>query len=230
VLAGCAPGHAYLQKTLLNDHTPAAHTRDPETRYLVRCPDLLAIRISGHPGWTGTRPVAADGRIQLDPSLRILVDGLCIPEIRQSIAGATGLPVHQVGVQVAEYRSQQVSLFGGVHGQERAVPYRGPETVLDLLQRAGGVDPGTEVTRIFVVRPHVADGKPPEVFTVDLRAILFDHDQQTNIRLEPSDQVYVGQTAGEHLRCCLPSWLRSRANDSPDETPKTGATGGKAKP
>jgi protein involved in polysaccharide export with SLBB domain len=229
-LTGCTLGHSELQKSLLKDHTPAAHTRNPETRYLVRCPDVLEIRITGHPGWTGTRPVGSDGRIHLDSSLRILVDGLCTPEIRQSITEATGLPVQQVSVQVADYRSQQISLFGGIQGQERAIPYRGPETVLDLLQRAGGIAPGTEVSRIFVVRPHVADGKPPEVFTIDLRAIVFAHDQQTNIRLEPSDQVYIGQTSGEHLRCCLPSWMRSLGKIGPEETPTTGGIGGKAKP
>jgi protein involved in polysaccharide export with SLBB domain len=230
VLAGCAPGHAHLQKTLLHDHTPAAHTRDPETRYLVRCPDRLEVRVAGHPDWTGTRPVGSDGRIPLDPSLRIPVDGLCVPEIRQSIAHATGLPAHQISVHVADYRSQQVFLFGGVHGQERALPYRGPETVLDLLQRAGGIEPGTEVNRIFVVRPHVADGKPPEVFTVDLLAILFDHNQQSNIRLEPSDQVYIGQTTGEQLRCCLPPWLRSLVKSGPDEAVQPGTVPGNAKP
>jgi protein involved in polysaccharide export with SLBB domain len=111
-------------------------------------------------------------------------------------------------VRVAGYNSRQIYLLGEVPGLPRSVPYRGPETVLDLLQRAGGVTPGAALDDIRVVRSHVADGRPPEVFQVDLHAILVKHDQQTNITLEPFDQVHVGERRSAQLRCCIPPWLR----------------------
>ncbi len=59
-----------------------------------------------------------------------------------------------------------------------------------------------------MVRSHVAEGRPPEVFTIDLTAILLKNQQEGNIRIQPFDQVYVGQSK----RCCLaknlPPWLR----------------------
>src|SRR5262249_10600175 len=61
---------------------------------------------------------------------------------------------------------------------------------------------------IQVVRAHVADGKPPEVFDVDLEAIMDKNDQETNIKLQPFDQVYVGQSNSLRIKKCLPPWLR----------------------
>jgi hypothetical protein len=61
---------------------------------------------------------------------------------------------------------------------------------------------------VQIIRPHVADGKTPEVFHVNLDAILRQDDQVSNVRLEPSDQVYVGQSSPSRLRPCVPPWLR----------------------
>src|SRR5262249_16207560 len=82
------------------------------------------------------------------------------------------------------------------------------ESLLDLLQRAGGLDPGAAANEIQVVRANVADGTPPEVFQVDLNAILHKKVQETNIRLEPFDQIYIGQARHPRLRPCFPCWFR----------------------
>src|SRR5262249_54403793 len=97
-----------------------------------------------------------------------------------------------VRVRVAEYLSQQVYLVGEVAADRQVVAYRGPETVVELLQRVG-LGANANLSDVTVVRGHVADGKPPEGFTGDVNAILLKRDQQTNVRLEPSDHVYVGQ-------------------------------------
>jgi hypothetical protein len=87
------------------------------------------------------------------------------------------------------------------------VAYQGPETVLDLLQRVGGLGSGA-AGDVQIVRAHVADGGAPEVFQVDLEAILRKKDQETNVRLEPFDQVYIGQSHRCLLSSCLPPWMR----------------------
>jgi protein involved in polysaccharide export with SLBB domain len=205
LLAGCA---ARLERALLADRNPAAHVHDVEAHYAVHCPDVLEVQIAGLPDWSGPRGIGADGGIALAEGVRVRVDGLTTPEVAAAVAGRARVTAEGVAVHVAGYNSQQLYLIGEVPGQERAVPYRGPETVLDLLQRTGGITPGAAPAEVRVVRAHVADGKPPEVFHVDLQAILFRHDQQTNVRLEPFDQVYVGQNRRSHLRCCVPPWLR----------------------
>jgi hypothetical protein len=61
---------------------------------------------------------------------------------------------------------------------------------------------------VYVVRPNVADGGRPEVFRVDVEAVLLDNDQATNVPVRPSDQVYVGETHRSSFSRVLPDWLR----------------------
>ena len=91
---------------------------------------------------------------------------------------------------------------------QRAVPYRGPETVLDLLQRVGGITPGAAPSDVHVIRSRLAENKPPEVFHIDLQAIVMNQDQSTNLRLQPFDQVFVGETKRSSLEKCIPPCLR----------------------
>jgi protein involved in polysaccharide export with SLBB domain len=202
--AGCAADRTRLEHALLSDRDPAAHGAGLEDRYVVHCPDSLKL----DPGDGASCVIAADGRISLPDGSRLHVDGLSTGQIAQAAAARMGLPAEQVRVQVVGYNSQQIYLFGEVAGRERAVPYEGPETVLDLLQRAGGVAPGAAVRDVQVVRSHVADGSSPELFQVDLEAILMKHDQKTNLRLEPFDQIYIGQLRRSSLKACFPPWIQ----------------------
>jgi len=95
-----------------------------------------------------------------------------------------------------------------VTGWQRTIPYQGQETVMDVLQRVGGITAGAAPEDVFVVRAHVADGQKPEVFHVDLNAIVIKHDQHTNIRVLPYDQIYVGQSRQSKVLRCVPPWLK----------------------
>jgi protein involved in polysaccharide export with SLBB domain len=229
VLAGgCAADRPQLERALLADRNPAAHGEDTDRHYRVRCPDVLEIEVAGAPDWSGPRRVGADGRIGLAGGKRLRVDGQTLPAIAAATASVAHVDPQRVRVRVAEFNSQQVYLFGEVSGMQRALPYRGPETVLDLLQRAGGITPGAALTDVQVVRAHVADGTTPEVFHIDLEAIVRKKDQHTNIHLEPFDQVYIGQSRRSGLCPCVPPWLRPtyealcglrRPADAPAGTP-----------
>jgi protein involved in polysaccharide export with SLBB domain len=207
LVAGCLGPGGHIDRALLADHNPAAHQAGAAARYCVHCPDVLDVTVPGHPDCCGQRPVSADGRIPLgDAALR--VDGLTPEEVARRAASVAGVAPGQVQVRVTAFNSQQVFLCGEVAGLPRALPYQGPETVVDLLQRAGGLAPGAAPDEVQVVRSHVADGTPPEVFHVDLEAILLRGEQQTNVLLEPFDQVYVGQTRRSCVAGCLPPWVR----------------------
>jgi protein involved in polysaccharide export with SLBB domain len=205
VLSGCADGR--IERALLADRNPAAHGHDLAALYTVHCPDVLELRIANKPHWSGQQTVGPDGRIVLGEAGPLRVDGLSAPEIARRVAEKARLPWERVDVVVVGYNSQQLYLYGAIPGEEHAVPYRGPETVLDLLQRAGGLTPGSAPADVQIVRAHVADGKPPEVFHVDLRAILFKHDQQSNVRLQPFDQIHIGRNRRSCLESCFPPWL-----------------------
>jgi protein involved in polysaccharide export with SLBB domain len=207
VAAGCAVDSATLDRALLADRNPAAHVADTAARYLVRSPDVLAVTVAGRPEWSGPRPVNADGRIALGDQFP-RVDGRTAAEITQLVARQCGVAASQVHVAVAEYRSQHLYMLSEAPGLEKVVAYHGPETIVDVLQRAGGVPKGGAPRDVQVVRAHVADGGSPEVFHVDLDAILLKQDQRTNMTVESFDQIYIGQTRGSSVLACIPPVLR----------------------
>ena len=43
---------------------------------------------------------------------------------------------------------------------------------------------------------------------MDLRGIVLKGEQTTNVRLQPFDQIYVGQLQTSRLQPCFPPWLR----------------------
>jgi protein involved in polysaccharide export with SLBB domain len=207
-MAGCATNRA-LDRALLSGPISSANSQEVAEGYRVQCPDVLDLVVDLRPDFrAGRYQVGPDGCIGLGPADRLRVEGLGLAEIAARIATATAVPRAAVQVRVAEYRSQQVYVFGQVTGLQRAVPYCGPETVRNFLQRAGGIAPGAEPTELHVVRANVADGKRPEVFAVDLRAIVLKKDERTNVRLEPFDQVFIGETRQSSYEKVIPPLLR----------------------
>jgi protein involved in polysaccharide export with SLBB domain len=176
--------------------------------YLVGFPDALEIHVADRPEITGQCSVGIDGNIDLGQYHRVRVEGHPLPDIVKEIASRVGVPAEQVHVRVLDYQSEPVFLFGQVVGWQRTVPYQGQETVLELLQRVGGITRGAAPDDVYVVRSHLDDGQRPQVFHVDLAAIVLTNDEHTNIRLLPYDQVYVGETRRAKLMHCLPVWMR----------------------
>jgi protein involved in polysaccharide export with SLBB domain len=205
-LAGCATNRADVDKRLTAEGD--RRQRGVVESYTVACPDVLEVGVAGRPEVGGPLAVAIDGRIDLRDLGRLRVEGLTVPEIARQVAVLARVPPEAVRVRVAEYRSRPVYLFGEVSGLQRAVAYQGQETVLDLLRRAGGLTPGAEPGSVYVVRSHIIDGDRPEVYHVNLRAIVLHKDHRTNLRLQPYDQVYVGETPQARLERSLPPWLR----------------------
>jgi protein involved in polysaccharide export with SLBB domain len=205
--AGCAASRTNLDQALLAQRASAAPAGEAIRLYHVHCPDVLDVTVRGDVALSGRRVIGPDGRIEVgETRLRVADD--TADEVAAAVAAQLGVQPDQVRVSVADFNSQQIYLLGEVTGQQRALPYRGPETVLDLLRRAGGITPGAAPADVQVVRAHVADGKTPEIFHVDLEAIVLKKDRCCNIVLEPFDRVYVGQTQRSQLDPCFPPWLR----------------------
>jgi protein involved in polysaccharide export with SLBB domain len=187
--------------------------------YAVACPDVLELTIGPRPDLTGRATVEPDGTIPLGSSGRARVDGLTAEEIADRLTSGLGISRSQVQVRVAEFASRQLFLCGPVAGHERAIPYEGPETVVDFLRRTGGLSRDAEPRDVQIVRANVAVGRRPEVFPVDLKAILTRGDEATNVQLQPYDQVYVGETTRAAWAKYLPPWMHVRqAPGSEDST------------
>jgi protein involved in polysaccharide export with SLBB domain len=207
VLAGCAADRSHLNQALLADRD-AAHRRAVSANYLVGFPDVLSISIHNHPQISGLHEVGADGRIDLGELGRLRIEGKSSEAIMQLLALSLNQPAESIQVHVAEYRSQHVNVVGQVSGSQRAVVYRGPETVLELLRRAGGISKGAEPDLVYVVRAQIVEGGKPELYRVDLRAILFYDDAKSNIVVQPGDEIFIGERASFSFERCIAPWLR----------------------
>jgi protein involved in polysaccharide export with SLBB domain len=207
LLAGCSTSSQQIDHALMADKSPAASQESTAAEYRIGCPDRLDIRIPEHPEIDGTYIVGANGRVALGNLGQVRIEGKSIAQAATLIADQAQVPVESVKVRIQDYRSQQVYLVGEVHGLQRAVPYQGPERVADLLQRVGGLAPGAATADVKVIRAHVAEGKAPEVFPVDLQSILLKRDQRTNVLLQPFDEIMVGETRQSYLAHSLPPLL-----------------------
>jgi protein involved in polysaccharide export with SLBB domain len=227
LLAGCTLSRPPLDRELMAEKGGRARNEGVAECYSVYCPDVLAVAVTGRPDLSVRRTVGADGQIAVARGKRLRVEGRSTAEIARLIAQQLGVNPTWVRVQVAEFNSQQIYLSGQGISLQRAVAYQGPETVLDLLQRSGGVTGGAAPTDVHVIRSCIAEDRPPEVFHIDLHAMLINHDYSTNIRLQPFDQVHIGETRQSSLQKCIPPCvrpiyksicgLRKSPSDNPDK-------------
>jgi protein involved in polysaccharide export with SLBB domain len=208
LFGGCTLDRAQVEKDLMAGKSQELRPESVSERYLVGSPDVLEVKVVDRNDVSGLKLVGLDGRIDLGEHGRPRVEGKPVGIIATMIAGDLGVPTQQVRVRVAEYKSQHLYLFGQVVGWQRSVPYRGQETVLEVLRRVGGITPGAAPDDVYVVRPHVFDDKRPEVFHVELADIVVKQDQRTNLRLQSGDQIYVGETRQYRIEKCIPPWLR----------------------
>jgi protein involved in polysaccharide export with SLBB domain len=206
--AGCALCRPPLDRAIPAENGLEVRRENVAEAYIVNCPDVLDVAVNAHPELTGQHEIGPDGRIDLGARGRLSVEGRTVADVAALLAQAAGVSPSGVHVRVAEYRSQQLYLIGQVAGLQRVVPYRGPETVVDLLHRTGGITPGAAPDNVHVNRSRIFEGKPPEVIPIDLQAILLRHDARTNVYLQPQDQIYVGETRRFSISRCIPPWLR----------------------
>jgi protein involved in polysaccharide export with SLBB domain len=208
-LAGCATGGKPVDQAMQAERGgAAARSARVAARYFVGCPDVLEVRIAGTLDPGAHVIVGPDGRIDLNRLGTLRVEGQTVAEVAQGVAELAGVPAEAVRVRVAEYNSQRVYLFGEVAGLQRAVAYQGEETVADLLQRAGGITAGAAPAKVHVIRPRVTDGKAPLIYHVDLEAVILNKDASTNLRVQPFDQIYVGETRRASMHKCVPPLFR----------------------
>jgi len=216
---GCVKDRASVERSLLIQ--PALEKNEVARSYRVGCPDIIELAVTGREEFTGRYEVSSDGKLNLGDYGKPRIEGRTLPEIANLIGAEIGVSPANVDVRVSEFRSQHVLLFGEVIGSQRSVPYLGAETVLGLLQRVGGITPGAAPDDVYVVRPHVGDNRRPEVFHVDLNAIVMKQDQKTNLRVMPYDQIYVGETRQAKIGKALPPWLRVVYQAVSDTKPKS---------
>ncbi|MCE9532500.1 MAG: polysaccharide biosynthesis/export family protein [Planctomycetes bacterium] len=187
---------------------PVVREQTVEQTYRIGCPDIVEIVIEGVPDSSGQYVVSPEGRIALAAMENPRIEGDTTAALASRIATGFGIPEEQVRCKVVKHRSRSVFIFGPIEGGNREVLYRGSENVIGFIRRCGGLHPGADVRDIHVVRGNVARGEKPQVFAVDLEAILLRGDPQTNVLLQPFDEIHIGELPRSKIGKSLPSWLR----------------------
>lgn len=168
----------------------------PPAGYRVGTGDELALRAGpGKPERTVT--VAADGSLHVPGHESLRVDGLTASEIAEAIASEWGEPFRASQVTVTRCASQVIHLFGGDAGEPaRAVPYRGPETVEEFLDRIG-FRQRRRGYRVRVVRAGKSLEEPTQILATQTDRGHRERNASVRpIRLEPNDYVYLERDVG----------------------------------
>jgi len=174
--------------------------------YTLACPDEIEVVFDGRSDMNCTSPIGPDGCVEIGELGRIRVEGDTCTEAAQRIAASARMPFAQVRIRVAEFNSRKLFIYGS-NGSARAVPYQGPETVMGVLRRSGGLgkEPPNEA---YIVRSQLSEAKPTEVLAVDLQAIRDKNDHRTDYRLQPQDEIYVGAKPGSSVAKAMPPILK----------------------
>jgi polysaccharide export outer membrane protein len=190
--------------------------------HVIGPPDLLVVEVlEAFPGRpiTGERLVEPDGTIDLGFYGNVHVRGLTALQAKEKIVlhlrkflsdELLGLimvdprdepvkyqivaprEVDRVFVRMSAFYSGHYYIDGDVAKPGR-LPFTGSETVLDVLNNAGGLMPTADPKHIRLIRPGHG-GKPAKVYPIDLNAIL-EGDAQHNYQIFPGDRLIVGRDA-----------------------------------
>ena len=195
ILTGCAAPRGTPPGGLVGDYT-------------LGYPDAVRVAFAGRPELDAAGAVGLDGSLPLGHLGEPAAAGSTLGELAGDCARLAAVPESGVAVTLAEPLAARVYLVGPVNRTRRAVPYIGPERVAALLARAGALRPGcSELAGITVTRHVLVGGLPEIVWRVDVAAVLAG-DPSTDIVVEPSDEVEVGETRRSRVARSLPDWAR----------------------
>lgn len=201
LLAGCISP----RERFVSTHS---HSSAVPTEYRLVFPDAVEIQVQGHSEFSGIFQLNPEGRIDLPGLDTPRIEGDTLAMLQTRLSNLMQIPPETIQCRVAQFRGQMLFVYGPIKGPPRAVSYEGPEDVVSFLRRVGGLDAGAALRRIHVVRSNLQRDLPPEVFEIDVHAIVQKNDPKSNLILMPLDEVYVGETSRSLLYKLLPEWLK----------------------
>ncbi len=216
---GCCVHQEQTCKALMRE--PTLLSREPPVQaYYLGCPDTLQVQSLKYPDVTGTYTVEPNGCISIASLEGLRVEGLTLEEAKEKLAELLHTEPLDLQITVSEYRHRQVYVFGEVSGLQSAIPYHGPESIIQLLQRAGGLTRNSAPDHVRLLRNSACPGEAPRVHQVDLQAILLQGDRTTDISVQPNDQIYVPESKQGHLSKCFHPCLQSLRHWVTEQTQK----------
>ena len=183
--------------------------------YIVEPPDMLVVEVlQALPGRpiSGERLVRPDGKISLGYYGELYVAGQNLTQIKAKVVNhlrgtlsdeSLGLVVHdmksgrdltakpedsdRVFVDVAKINSKNIYVQGDVANPGR-FPWTGNQTVLDMVNLAGGLNWGPENSTVMLNRMNPAGGRLRKI-PINIKEVMLGSDASTNYVLEPGDRL-----------------------------------------
>ena len=206
VLTGCngVPGEdsGFAPKPSAVDNAELARVADKylsatapgSTSYLIGPQDVLDITVFQAPDLSKTVLVANDGAINLPLVGQIPAGGKSPSDLERDIErrlNARFLKSAQVTITVKEYNSQRITVEGAVKSPG-VLPWRGSETLMQVIARSGGLDSNVASDNIVVF--HTINGARTAT-RFDFSAI--HSGAEADPRLAPGDVVAVDESSGK---------------------------------
>ncbi len=171
-----------------------------EYRYLIQPNDVLKVTVWDHPELTNPGGVTTGANAGMDGSLVrhdgtifypyvgvIKVAGMTVESVRRIITSKLSRYVTnpQVDVRVTAFRSQKVYITGEVKNPGNLFLDDTPLTLLDAVNKMGGITPNADLNHVTV---HRKDGT---LRTVSLFRLLNRGDVTQNMLLRDGDTVHI---------------------------------------
>ena len=159
--------------------------------YQIGPPDEIKVIVTDNADLSTETTVRPDGYITFPFSKLhdVYAEGLTPKQLAEKLTQELSKYILdvQVTVEVTNFRSQSVFVFGEV-GREGAMAFNGDMSMLDAIGGARNITRRGKPRAILLVR-----GKPdnPEVFVVDMVKITQEGDSSQNIMLQENDVVHV---------------------------------------
>ncbi len=191
VIAFAVPGTAHAQGTS-SQSTPG------QGAYVLGPDDVVSISVWLHPELERTAKIRADGTIVFPPIGEIQAAGLTSEGLGARIADRLSSYLRQtatVTVVVTDYASNSVVVTGAVASPGR-YGFESIPPLLDVLDRAGGAQPGADLSRVQILRK---EGASRRVLNVDVAAALQLGPAAPLPALKAGDTIVIPSQSGGNL-------------------------------
>lgn len=192
LLLGFSPAHARrVEPEVLpvnEAEAPLAALPGPEA-FQLGPGDRISIRVWRQDDLNMDVVVAPDGTITYPLIGRIQVGGLTYPQLTEKLTASvsTYYADPQVTVNILEVHAAKVFVVGEV-SSPAVLQLGAPMTIVEALTMAGGINQYARTSNVLLVRGGL---DKPELYTVDVRAILNEGALDQNVYLKSGDIVVV---------------------------------------
>lgn len=151
--------------------------------------DRISVRVWRQDDLTTDLIIAPDGTINFPLVGQLQVAGMTYPQLTAKLteAIATYYANPQVAVNILEVHSQKVFVVGEV-SQPAVIELTRPITVMDAITETGGINSFAQTRNVLLIRGGMDE---PELYTVDVHAILSEGRLDQNVLLQRGDILYV---------------------------------------